>query len=478
MIVKRVVLPKLKYGQNTEYVRTQPGLTGFPDNRFIVITPREDIPNETYINKGIDGLILNGGVNPVDTPFANRSVCMGNGWIKDRAQSVLGGKHIGDFTETECRQAVQNYLNNGRSGGYKYLTGQMYEAYGGAEAWRLIAGSNQDRWIYSEIQNVIGAQGGLCFGDYDGHMLLMRFDDYSNPNMHRSSWGNPAQSLITAKSATPFNNCFFTSANPAWQYRHGLINTYNHWPLNPRNFVFSHIAGFHFDAQAKIAVGTNRKTCAFGWASEAQFTDYLQKFQYKLPLTGGYYESWHFANYSFALKVMIDFLSYLMLDGGVINWQSENRYGNNPEVIPSNGVQDGRQHRYYGSGNPVRGVNQSAYDPSKTYAFPVRPIGFEDAQWIAADWYAQAVAWAGQAYTHPRQTVGSSSIEVTPTYLLDAHLDGKWLSFMGGQGNRRWVFTLNLADQGTWSTPTFNLSGGSLTRELNHGTPYLFLIEL
>lgn len=462
--------PDLKYGWLPEYAEKNRVFSLRPGQWFCLIPRMVDTPNSKYLSSGVTHLLVNNGQMDTSIPFAQRAILDPGVFLGDALGGFAG---TSGWTQSQINNAIDARVNAGLGCAfYADQIGEWGGNHGGltVDQWNP---TNQQRWWAQRLGQRIGDLGGRFYGGYDGHMDLPRGEIFDNETNMRNALGSDSAALNLAKNgnASPFGNDFYIA--DAYQWRHGCIKIYHIGDANTHKWLMGKLVGLEVDIRARRAVNTNRRVAAVafpGYSETLGEERFSTEYRFAVPSTGGYFKRPTFPIWSVGLQHFLYFYA-LARDFDLFNWETEVRYGRNPNVLPA----DSGPMQYVGPGSPTRATEAFAYDPTRPTPYPPNPQGVLDIPCVAAEMYAYC--HQNQHYDFvftPHSINGGTATTVGTDYLYDRYLDKKGVCMLGGSGNYRWVaycnsglgsgqsqeVTVNL--QASGATATFTAFGNNL----------------
>lgn len=464
--------PDISYGWLPEFLEKGYTFSLRPGQWMAQVPFMADQSAAFYNNKGI---MMMQNVGQVDTsvPFSGRAVLDSGAFLLD----AMGTPNVNSWSQSAMNTHIDARIDSGLGMAfYVDQFGEWLGNHGGPSVDQWNPKPQQQYWA-QRLTSKLEPLGGRFYGGYDGHMDLAARFSAGNTSAVRTALGSPSAALSFAPSGSPFGNDFYSAGAYAW--RHGNIKIYHvgDSTTTPR-WLAAKLAGLEIDLLARQALGTSRRVAAIafcGYSETLGAENFSVKYRSYVPDTQGYWERSTFPMWSHNMQFFLYFYC-LVKDFDLFCWESEERYGRNPNIIPANGFGGGT---YVGSGSPTRASVVYTTTGAAT-AYPPNPKGCNDLALTAANMYAwchQGTHYNGAWASHSSN--GGAFTSVASTYVLDRYEAGQGYALVGGSGSYRWVVYCNPHQAaGTSETVTVNYGGGTITFDAFGGVTYPFRVAL
>ncbi len=484
MQFKELEIPAMGNGWLPTYFDNRSFKQYWPSNKTITFTPRLNKPHSYWLNGGVTNVAVNVGTR--FTNFETSGMFINNAsFIAEYANGQLGGKHLSNFSQAECNNAVDSFLNP-LGGGVKILTSGAAECTSSAinQCQLYAVAPQQYDWIDKRFAEKCAEKGGAYYGNYDGFIqLIAQTGDYTNVDVLRPSFNNNTTAYNYLKSQNTDNGFMSRDMH---QFRHGIVQTY--W-LGWGGYVMLSKFMIQMVLGKKALIGsgsTDKRLMNFMWPAKNQFYDQVHYWKHIVPSTGGNYHNNWVGDYAPVNNYLLTLFSFTLGLDDVYCWEDAITYGDNPNIIGQDVIgSDGHIYsRYEGPGNPQRAAINYDYHPEVQAAYPSTDETSWDYIALACEHYGKLQTWAGQNFQfvkHRKITNGTPGAWCSEgnEYLLDRHVDKKPWAQVNSQGDRRGLIFYDAGSlAGTVSTYEVDVLGSTFTISAMAGHPYTIAIDL
>ncbi len=482
--------PQFKYGWLPEYFGN--GSTrsfNLRSGQWVAINPRlAHVSNDTYLahtstSAGLSHLISNTGDLDTMIDISKRAGMDAGGFII----AQLGWNAIGWLSRTTPAPWTTEAINREVDAHLTPLNGKLtffldqigeklstlhdenlYSGNGfGLGTWN--ASEQQKAWA-KKVAEIVQAspRNGRFYGGYDGHLPNLGFRD-EVPNALVSN----EAAFNFAKITTPFGNDFYS--DEGYKNRHGSIKIYQTGATNMHQFVVGMLLSLWVDRMARAHIrdvkGFDRRVAVVAFSGymetlsdppPAKQKSWSVRYSRTFP-GGGTVARSTFPQWSYPLQLFL-YTTALLWDFDLYSWESEERFGNKPEIIDpdygkytENGVVKGALEISSGANydpGPAPTVRRYQADPNTKVTYPLNPQGGQDIVPISAELATWLKEWVGNWNTnfspHQVKPTGSTqfgnytSVTNVNTYVWERfnanNKQGEAICMTGTNGsNRRWV---------------------------------------
>ena len=388
--------PNFRYGFLPEYFEngnTQRRINLRP-GQWVAINPAlAPVQNSAYTSRGITHLINNtGGGLDASINVAQRAGMDNGEFVSD----ALGWQHT-TWSDTAIQNQVNSHVQD-RQGKLAFYLDQLgenlatlYERNGSFLSISTWNGSSQQRAWAAAMGAKVAQYQGRFYGGYDGHLPNLAFADGIVDGLK-----NNANAYDLAKRISPFGNDFYSQS--AYTYRHGCIKIYQTGTTDMHRFVVGMLMTLQLDRMARRHLETDRRVAVAAFSGYMETLTsvppkewtvaYRRELNQGVTVTRTTHPQW-----SYSLQLFL-YTVALLWDFDLYSWESEERYGTNPDVVQRNYNQ-----------TVVAGAGVTATYPQDATtvnlqtagaaSYPLNPQGGQDIVPVAAELATWLQEWVG-----------------------------------------------------------------------------------
>ena len=508
--------PHISYGWLPEFDNSGRTIT-LRSNQWLAILPRmADRTNGHYLGVGITHLIQNTGQIDTSVDRSKRAVMNQADFLtKALDPNGVGNYNFASWTETQINNAIDAYYSepNHQTAFVIDQIAEWLTNHFNYTAWNE---STASRLFGTRMQIALTNFGGRFYGGYDGHLdagralyglRTARPNEFGMEDLRGIlNWnsttanGYPLQEAINLLS--PVRNDFYI--NDAHTYRHGAIKIYAKGDPNIFQMTMGFVLSMEVDRKVRQKKNISKRVAVIafpGYNEDVSAEHWSVRYRrvVNTPSGGkGTITRRTFPMWSYSIQIGVYFLA-LAMDFDLYCWESEERFGSNPDVIAIPGAASDSYGKdkdnnatveYAGASDvvtapPIRSFTTGAV------MYPANPQGCMDLPLIAADMYSFITDYVKSFDGHwVRHQVVSAGIINQPytvlndDYLVDRYIGEKQahgMAMVFKNGSKAALFYQNFylaAHQTETVQVELQVSGPYYTFEAYGGRPYCFRFDL
>ncbi len=515
MATEKYCLPKVSYGWLPEYNDLGQKII-LRQGQWLAMLPRmADRTNAHYFSVGITHLIQNVGQIETSVDRTKRAVMHSFSFVPQALNSVNYADEMGAWTEANINAAIDAHYNdvNNQTAFVIDQIAEWLTDHGGATGWNgTIASERFGRRMQIALER--NGLGGRFYGGYDGHMDAGRaiyglevakpdgnFKFFTIENLRNIlNWSEPINGFTLEESInllSAFGNDFY-SGN-AHIYRHGAIKIYGKGDPNIYQMTMGFVLSLEVDRKIREKKNISRRVVVIpfsGYNEDVSEEHWSVRYQrsVRTPSGGsGTVTRTTFPMWSYSLQIGIYFLA-LAMDFDLYSWESEERFGRDPDVIAKYGSDPNAYGKdkynistveYTGASGVLTAQPANSFT-ANAVMYPANPQGCLDLPLVAADMYTfvnQYGGFNGQWASHRViKSNGATPYTVLKAdYLVDRYQSKEGLAMVFVSGNKAAIFYQNMY------LPAYELevvevklqpNGPTHQFDVYGGTPYCCRVDL